>query len=898
MPCLGLEEFEMRKQFKLVVVLALTIMFIINIHLTAKQKTEDKNIPKRKYTTKRNTGNPIVIDGKIDDEAWQTVSWSGGFIQRSPYEGKPPSQDTQIKILYDDENIYVGIRAFDTEPDKIENRLARRDNFAGDWVEINIDSYFDHRTAFSFTLSVSGVKGDEAISNNGHNWDSSWNPIWYGKTKIDDKGWTGEMRIPLSQIRFGNKEKQVWGLQFTRRVFRKEERSCWQVIPTDSPGWVHMFGELHGIEGIQGQRQVELYPYAVAKYQSFEKEEGNPFADGNSFGFSPGLDGKIGVTSDLTLDFTINPDFGQVEADPSEVNLTAFETFFRERRPFFIEGKNILDFSITGGGGGFSRDNLFYSRRIGRSPSYYPDLEDDQYVNFPENTKIMAAAKLTGKTKKGLSIAIMNSITSQETAEIDHFGERRSVIVEPFSNYFALRMQKDFRGGSTRIGGMVTSTNRNIQNSELNFLHDTAYTGGFDFYHDWKKKTYYVKLNTVFSFVQGTKTAILETQESSRRYFQRPDADHVTLDPSRTSLSGHGGTIAFGKDGSGGLRYSGGFTWRSPGLELNDIGFLRAADRTMQWIWVGYRVFKPFAIFREMGINLNQYQGWDFGGTHLFSGGNINTWGMLKNYFRFGFGAEREFGATSVSELRGGPAILYPGGWHTWFDFSSDHRKKIRYSWRISNSNGDSDYYDRTSTGFSLHIQPSNALVISLSPSLTWNKRTLQYIDTLDYNGDPRYLFGLIKQKTAALTLRIDYSITPEMTIQFYGQPFISAGKYSQLKYITDPKADSFNNRFSIFNENQLSYDTENDQYTFDENSDGTIDYSVEQPNFNFLQFRSNLVFRWEYKPGSIVYLVWSQGRTGTDINGNFSFSNDFRDLFKIKPHNVFLVKFTHRFNL
>jgi hypothetical protein len=888
----------MKKRFKPLVILILAILFILSIHTKAEEKPGEKIIPKRKYTTQALTGQSIVIDGKLDEEAWKTVPWSGGFIQRSPYEGKPPSQDTKIKILYDDNNIYICFRANDTEPEKIENRLARRDHFAGDWVEVNIDSYFDHRTAFSFTLSVSGVKGDEAISNNGHRWDSSWNPIWFGKTQIDDQGWTGEMRIPLSQIRFGNKTKQVWGLQFTRRIFRKEERSTWQHIPTDSPGWVHMFGELHGIEGIQGQRQVELYPYAVAKYQTFEKEEGNPFADGNSFGFRPGLDGKIGVTSDLTLDFTINPDFGQVEADPSEVNLTEFETFFPERRPFFIEGKDILNFSITGGGGSFSRDNLFYSRRIGRSPQYYPDLGDDEYADFPENTKIMAAAKLTGKTKRGLSIAVMNSITSKESAEIDHFGDRRYVTVEPFTNYFALRMQQDYNGGSTRIGGMVTSTTRNIENSELNFLHDTAYTGGFDFYQDFKKKTYYFKLSTVFSFVQGSKAAILETQESSRRYFQRPDADHLTLDPSRTSLSGHGGTINFGKDGSGRLRFSAGFTWRSPGLELNDIGYLRAADRAMQWIWVGYRIFKPFAVFREMGINFNQYQGWNFGGTHLFSGGNINTWGMLKNHFRFGFGIEREFQGTSTSELRGGPAILYPGGWSTWFNFFSDHRKKIRYGWRISNSTGDHEYYDRTSTGVSLHIQPTNAFVVSLSPSFTWNRRALQYIDTLDFNGGSRYLFGLMRQKTAAITIRFDYSITPEMTIQFYGQPFISAGKYSQLKYITNPKAQAFQDRFNSYSENQLTYHSEDEIYNIDETGDGSIDYTLDQPNFNFLQFRSNLVFRWEYKPGSTVFLVWSQGRTGTDATGEFSFSNDFRDLFKVKPHNVFLVKFTHRFNL
>ncbi|MBK6282508.1 MAG: carbohydrate binding family 9 domain-containing protein [Draconibacterium sp.] len=346
------------------------------------------------------------------------------FTQIQPEENKPPAQQTAFKILFDDNNIYVFIRAFDNEPGKISRRISRRDHFDGDMVSINIDSYYDQQTAFSFTAMASGTKGDEAITQNGQSEDESWNPIWYLKTSIDNEGWCAEMKIPFSQLRFGKKAAHIWGIQVQRRIFRLEERSIWQFIPKGSPGEVHLYGELHGIEGIKPNRQIELMPYVVARTERFEKEEGNPFMDGKKSAFSAGLDGKVAITNDFTVDFTINPDFGQVEADPSEVNLTAFETYFSERRPFFVEGKNIYQFQpsntivIHNMGG----DNLFYSRRIGRSPHYYPQLGDNEYAEVPEATTILGALKLSGKTKNGLSVGILESVTANEMAEIDNNG--------------------------------------------------------------------------------------------------------------------------------------------------------------------------------------------------------------------------------------------------------------------------------------------------------------------------------------------------------------------------------------------------------------------------------------------------------------------------------------------
>lgn len=853
---------------------------------------------KRLYTAMPINPHPPVIDGKLDDPIWEKAEWAGDFIQREPYEGKEPSQKTAFKILYDEKSLYVAIRAFDSEPDKIVRRVSRRDKAEGDWVCVDIDSYYDHRTAFSFAVNAAGVKSDMFISDDGQNRDRNWDPIWYVKTAVDDEGWTAEMGIPLSQLRFGNKENQVWGLQVMRNLFRKEESSGWQFIPRDSSGWVHEFGELHGLKGIKASRQIELFPYTVGNLQTFQREEGNPFATGRLSQLMGGLDGKIGLTSDLTLDFTINPDFGQVEADPSVVNLTAFETYFEEKRPFFIEGRNILSFRLMLGDGDFSSDNLFYSRRIGRRPQHTPDLEDDEYVDMPQNTSILGAFKLTGKTKNGLSIGIIDSITSEEKARVSYLGQLRHETVEPLTNYLGFRLQKDYNKGSTVIGTMLTATNRNIKNQELSFLHSAAYTGGVDLYHSWKNRTYFIQANAVFSHVRGSTDAILRTQESPLRYYQRPDTAHVSLDPNRTSLSGHGGTVVFGKLGSGNLQYVGGVTWRSPGLELNDMGYLRSADRILQFVWVGYRILKPFSMFRRINFGFNQWKGWDFGGTNIFDGGNMHVFSQFKNYWRVGLGVNRQGESLFTTALRGGPMLRWPGGWSRWFSLNSDSRKKIRLNGFLSRFTRDSGNSGSNSYSIGVTYYPTNALALSVAPFLRFSENDLQYVKTSDFGEEKRYIFSRIDQKTLGITLRLSYSLTPDLSIQFYGQPFVSVGKYAHFKRITEPQAGEYRDRYHQFTESEISYDSDSESFDVDENQDGMIDYSFENPNFDFLQFRSNLVIRWEYRPGSALYLVWSQGRADVYQTGDLSFKNGMRDLFEIPAHNVFLIKFSYGFQL
>ncbi len=876
-------------------------LFVFSLCTTAAFAGKGKNddLPAKKvYNTKKINPHPPTIDGVIDDEVWKKVEWGGDFIQREPFENKPPSQPTSFKILYDDNNLYIAIRAHDAEPEKIEKRVTRRDGFAGDWVEINIDSYFDHRTAFSFTITAAGVKGDEAITNDGNNWDENWDPIWYGAVSHDDQGWSAEMRIPFSQLRFGKKEEHVWGIQFTRRFYREDERSVWQFVPRKAPGWVSYFGELRGIKGVRPARRLEVLPYTVADLNRFEPEVGNPFADGSNTRFSGGLDAKLGVTSDLTLDVTVNPDFGQVEADPSEVNLSAFETFFQEKRPFFIEGQNILDFGLMLGDGPNANDKLFYSRRIGRQPQYRPSLGDGEYLNQPDNTSIASALKLTGKTKNGLSIGILDAMTQKENAVIDFAGSRRNETVEPFTNYFLGRIQKDYGQGNTSIGGMMTATNRNISEDHLGFLNKSAYTGGFDVRHQWSNKTYSVNFKTAFSKINGTQEAMLAAQTSSARYYQRPDADYVSLDSSRTSLAGHGGYFSLNRSGNSRLQLNAGVMWRSPGLELNDLGFMRQADRVMQWSWAGYRITEPFSIFRNVRVNFNQWAGWNFGGDMQFAGGNVNGGGQLKNHWFVWLGLGREGRNLSTSALRGGPAMKFPGQWNQWYNVSTDNRKSL--SFHFGGFNSWQDFGDARSHNVRLSVsyRPSNAMSISLRPSYNIRKSDLQYIQTSTFNSDSRYLFGRIDQKTLALTIRLNYSVTPTFSIQYYGQPFVSAGDYTNFKRITNPQSEVYADRFHQFADSEIGFDGNEGAYQIDENQDGVTDYSIYQPNFNFRQFRSNLIARWEYIPGSTIFLVWTQSRTGSSSIGEFSFSNDLEELFDVHPNNIFLIKVSRWFSL
>lgn len=849
------------------------------------------------YMTAWVKGEPPHIDGALNDAAWEQVEWGGGdFRQLNPDKGKPASVQTKFKILYDAKNLYVGVKCLDPEPDKIVKRMSRRDSFEGDMVEINIDSYNDKRTAFSFTASVSGVKGDEYVSNNGDNWDAGWDPIWYLSTSVDAEGWIAEFRIPLSQLRFADMEELIWGIEFTRIFFRKQERSLWQYIPPDAGGWVHLFGNLRGIKGIKPQKQLEIQPYVVAQTETFEREPGNPFMTGNASSVNFGLDAKIGITSDITLDLTVNPDFGQVEADPSQVNLSAFELFFQERRPFFLEGNNILDFPVSQ----FNNNNLFYSRRIGRPPQTSADPDrhgsDDvaEYVKPNSRSTILGAFKLTGKNKRGFSWGVLESLTQLEHAEIDSLGERRKEQIEPLTNYFVARAQQDIDKGNTIVGGIITATNRKITDDRLNWLHSDAYSGGVDMVHHWKNRTYYTSAKALFSHVRGSEEAIANTQLSSERFFQRPDNHHTSFDPTRTSLTGTGGQLVVGKK-SGNLVSDLGVVWQSPELELNDIGFMSQTDDITQWFWMQYRELQPKGVTRWKRFNINQWQSMDFGGRQTDMGYNVNAHAQWKNYWNTGGGVTWQVKNASNADLRGGPSIKYDGGFYYWGYVASDSRKKLSTEFNFELFRGDHSWSHYNFVGLDLKYQPINSLNVSVSSSLLKSVNSMQYVSTGDDGGIPNYVVGEIAQTVARVALRVTYMMTPNLSLQYWGQPFGTAGKYSDFKIITNPRAGDFEQRFEYINPSFMTLN--NGSYDVDRDGNGMTNFSFGQPDFNFGQFRSNMVLRWEYIPGSTVFLVWTRERNGAFYDSHpehSSYSFDFPQ----KGHNIFLLKFTYRFVL
>tara|TARA_R110002051_G_scaffold117009_4_gene190636 strand:+ start:6756 stop:9407 length:2652 start_codon:yes stop_codon:yes gene_type:complete len=876
----------------------LYFFFFIQISIFAQDSTSI--VPKKIYTTKPLLNEtPPIIDGLLDEASWELVDWGNDFIEQRPDENTPPNFQTKFKILYDTNFLYVGIRCLDDEPNKIIKRLSRRDGFEGDWVGIFFDSYHDKRTSFNFIVTAAGVKGDEFSSNNGNDSDESWNPIWYTKTTIDNEGWTAEMKIPLSQLKFGKSAEQLWGLQIMRKLFREEERSIWQRVPQDTPGWVSEFGFLKGLIHIEPQKQLEIQPYTIAKLETYEAEPGNPFKDGTDSKFTGGLDAKIGITNDLTLDLTINPDFGQVEADPSAIALDGFQIFFQEQRPFFVENKNIFDYSVSRSEAGntFGSDNVFYSRRIGRSPQGYPNLENGEFVDQPENTAILGAAKFSGKTKKGWSIGVLESVTANKYATIDNNGERRKELVEPLTNYFVGRLQKDFNDRNTFIGGIFTATNRNNLTEELDFLHESAYTGGLDFKHQWNERDWYLGGNLLFSHVKGSSNAIQNTQESITHLFQRTGADYISVDPNRTSLTGTGGNMQLGKVGNGHWKFETGATWRSPELELNDIGFQRQADDIRHYTWIGYQTLKPDSTFRKVGINYNHWSVWDFGGNHNSLRFNTNSWQNWKNNWFTNIGFNYAPIQYSNFALRGGPRLRQSAEIGFFNGIESDGRKKLMYNIYNSGGKGTDNSYSYYNLEFSIKYQPINALSISASPGYSMNNDKLQFVNNLNFNGDPRYVNGEVEQKTLSMSLRVNYTINPNLTIQYWGQPFISNGVYSNFKHVINPLATAFNDRVSTYSSTQIAL--ADDVYAIDENLDGNTDYSFNNPDFSFTQFRSNLVVRWEYKPGSEIFLVWSQdlSQSGNPSDGLFK-ALEKNLLGDKKPQNIFLLKATYRFVL
>jgi hypothetical protein len=828
------------------------------------------------------------LDGRIDEAIWATAPVARDFVQYQPDPGRPASQRTEARVLYGDDALWIALRAFDTAPDSVVGQLTRRDQHSySDVLGVVIDSYFDRRTAFHFEANPVGVKRDMYRFDDTAE-DTGWDAVWDVATTVDDLGWSAEFRIPLSQLRFRDAPEQTWGINFLRVIARHDETVLWAPTSRDEAAIVSRFGELRGIRDLDPPRRIELAPYTVARLERAPGDEDDPFYRKNATFGSAGADLKVGITTDLTLNVTINPDFGQVEADPAQVNLTAYETFLPERRPFFVEGSNLFRFSLALGDGDDAVESLFYSRRIGRAPQGEAD-DRGGWVDADRQTTILGAWKLSGKTSGGLSIGLLHAVTAEESAEVAPAeGGRFDEAIEPFTNTSMARVQQDFREGRTAVGFIGTAVSREAEVADALGLRTGAYTAGVDWRHRFGADRFEVRGYVLGSHIRGSAAAIEEAQRSSARYFQRPDADHVEVDPTRTSLSGASATLDFSKVTGGHWRFGTGVQTRSPGFDANDAGYLREADYTSGFLYLGYDQSAPQGPFRRWRLNTNAWSSWSYGGERYASGGNVNGNFQLTSFWGGYLGLNREWGGLSNGVLRGGPAFRRESRWNGWGGVYSDSRRAVQVDlstwWSVRPES------DSWSVGLAPGVgwRPSGRLTVSVGPSLERNVDDRQWIDRIGEDA-PAYVFGRLDQTTVGLTARADLAFSPTLSLQVYAQPFVSAGEYSGFKRVTDPGANRYADRFAPV---AVTLDETAGAYRGDVDGDGTED-AFDRPDFNVREFRSNTVLRWEYRPGSTLYLVWAQGRSGEGRPGLFDARDDFRGIFS-RPSNTLMVKVSY----
>lgn len=837
----------------------------------------------------------IALDGRLDEPAWHTAPTAGDFWQRWPHEGAAPGQATEFHVLYDDAAIYIGVLAHDDQPGEIRGMLTRRDEWsASDWIEVGIDSYHDRRTAFFFAVNPAGVQRDFLIFNDSEQ-DQSWNAVWSAAAHVSEHGWSAEFRIPLSQLRFSASEAMTWGMQVMRYIGRSNEQSVWSPWPRAGDRVVSRFGEVHRIEGITPPRRLELLPYAVGSVGVARIDDDNPFRGDAEPTGSLGLDFKYGLGQSATISGTINPDFGQVEADPSNVNLGASELFFAEKRPFFLEGTDIFKFSL--GTGGNSTEQLFYTRRIGAAPH---DTADGlgAYVSEPRATTIYGAAKLSGKTASGWSFGALDALTAEESATIaDLDGTRSSRVIEPLTNYGVLRLAKDLRGGRTTISGALTTVHRRLEGTDLTWLHDQAYTGGLTLEHRFAGESWRLQTRLMGSYVHGSEEAIDETQRSPLRYYQRPDAGHLEYDPTRTSLAGSGLAWSLLQLSDKHWRYGAGGDVRSPGLELNDLGFQQFADGLVQWLWAQYRDDQPGRYLLSYNISSDNWIVGNWEPSLVAIGGNLGAAATFTNHWNLwgGMGVERQ--VFNNGALRGGPALRGDSFGFFWLGGSSDARKLVRADLSLDGRVVPASDSRRLAAQASVSVQALSNFNFSLGALVAKNLDDTQYVsDAEDTAGAPQYILGRIDQTTLALTVRMSYTFSSNLSLQLYAQPFTSTGGYTRLKSVIASRADAYADRFHVFAPDELSL--ADNVYSVDRDGDGMAEFSFDRPDFNFRELRSNLVMRWEYLPGSTVFVVWSHARASDDITGAFALGRELAGLADEPGEHLVMVKASYWYAL
>jgi hypothetical protein len=795
----------------------------------------------------------IQIDGAGNDEGWRSIAWSDGFVQHDPNEGDPPSERTRVKSAYDTFAVYFLVEAFDSQPDQIVGRLTRRDALsASDWIHVWLDTFDDDRTAYRFSVNPAGVKQDARVSDEVE--DINWNGIWEVGTHTSTTGWIAELRIPLSQLRY-HAGRGSWGFQVGRDLVRLGEKSYLSSTPRGSTTIVRHFATLDGLDELPSSWPASIEPYALG---GVEVDASDPSLTGTLGG-----EARLGLCASMNLSLTINPDFGQVEADPSALNLSSAELFFEDKRAFFLEGKELFDYRLGWGDG--DRSTLFYTRRIGRAPSGGSSLGDDEeIIESPLSTPILGAVKLTGKTSDGWSIGLLEAITGDANGTIDGPAGDRERTLEPLSNAAVARVAKDFREGQTTVGLMATHLFRRPDEDTRHELIDQAVSGGVDINH--RVGDYQVIARAHASHLAGTPAAIEEVQRSPVHYFQRPDADHLKLDPERESLSGWGATLVAGKTSGKHWRAAAGAQISSPEFNPNPLGYLPRADAQFGFLWAQYREDDPGPLHRSYLFNFNLWGQKTFGNEINAIGGNINATWILPDTSMLWAGTGRDLEGYSVNLLFGGPALRRPGGWAGWAGGQTDDRKPVTFL-------GDFfAYYDDDGAGYALFgfltlkVRPAPSVEIALEP---WIERRIynhQFVEEIDGAS----IVGHLAQTTTSLALRANWTLTPELSLQIYASPYLSSGTYTDFREVTDARAREYSDRFQPY------------------------DYGGDD-RFRFAQLRSNVVVRWEYLLGSTLFVVWSHEQTLDDAeHGTLDLDRDLAALVRSDSIDTVLVKVSY----
>lgn len=804
--------------------------------------------PRRELPATR-IASPIAVNGRLDEAPWREAAAATGFLQRDPSEGEAAPEQTEVRFLISGDAIYVGARMFSKHPGDLQRLVARRDHdVPSEQLRISFDTRGDRTTAYSYTVTVGGVRGDVFHPGDSEgNQDESYDPVWQVATAVDSLGWTAEFRIPLTQLRFNSGDDQRWGLNIVRDIPEREERSYWVLVGRKEVGWSSKMGLLTNLGSLRAPSRLELVPYVAAEgHRVDEFDASNPFESRTSGTFRAGADLKLGLGQSLTLDATINPDFGQVEADPAVVNLTAFETSFEERRPFFVEGSNL-----------FGGRSTFYSRRIGAAP---PGSADAEFAEEARNSTILGAAKVTGRLPSGLSLAGLTAVTAEERVRTfdpdDGYGR---TVVAPLTSYSILTAQQEFGRDHSTVKASVTAVERDVTSGTplAALLARNAYTGLLDTRWRWAGGRYDISAYAMKSRVSGDAAAMLRQQRSSRRYYQRPDADYVEVDPTRTSLNGTGLGINHSKL-AGNWLWDIDYDYGSPGLELNDIGFLTSVDMHRLSSALRYRNTTPGDLFRRWTLGVRQSAVWNTGGvrTNGLLGASADL--VWKNFWATDISVSYEPEALSATLTRGGPLMRTPH--RRALSISVDGAPGAQTQWTVDALIRKDDLGTSTlSLGAELSFRPGTRWEIAIEPSMVSGSTARQYVATQSGGGAAtyggRYIFATVKRREFVVDLRANFAITPDLTVEGFFEPFASSGQYGEVGELT--AARSYDIRKYGENGTTLTRDAGGNLQV----TDGAQQFTIGNPDFNIRSFRSNLVIRWEWRPGSTAYLVWQQDR-------------------------------------